>query len=514
MSVAPQTISRLCDYHMQSSSLDAGCITASSSCSMPMDSPCAPEDKGSGPLSHGPPGRDLHPNADPALLRKMLPNLHSANISEPVFGTVRDGCHRMPKIKETTACTELRKARGEDAPSASSKQVNTTPPSSNISTDTDVPKQDPANPHKQNRIPGPPPSSLPCDPGSLRCPQRGRVLKRTSNRTAGSRSFDTLMEKTRATIGGMCLQSPESPDPKPQKWPAGKRLFKSYSQGSVSSHPMSSRDRRSGPVMLPVPKDAKLLRALPKRDVGVWRCHGPFSHCFNKKRSTIHEDEDGESFPWLPLPRNPKPSASESRGDAEEAVFLGSSPAGDADPSGMSFIARLARVGALKDRTYNLPSGFSAARQDASELIALIRSNVGENESALSEVHEDSQGQYKQLLSMESQELGSACRKMALSHSSPDELLLAITCSFRVLCCLTEAFMCLLRGTKSETRQRELVTKVDEVVMNYICLLKAAESAWASNPSDHSAGSLARHSTTMSAIVNALTCSLKTLLNQ
>ncbi|XP_036401542.1 FERM and PDZ domain-containing protein 4-like isoform X2 [Megalops cyprinoides] len=139
-SPAAQPVPRLCEYHLakrisslqseghhslqssQCSSLDAGCSTGSSSCATPMDSPlCSSENKlllseaslkGLGHIggeekahstaSHTPQGKDLHPNADPALLRKMLPNLHNTNISDPVLSTVREGCHRMPKIKETT----------------------------------------------------------------------------------------------------------------------------------------------------------------------------------------------------------------------------------------------------------------------------------------------------------------------------------------------------------------------------------------------------------------------------
>ncbi|KAJ8282184.1 hypothetical protein COCON_G00047030 [Conger conger] len=128
----PQTVGRLCEYHLvkhtacmqaeghhslpssQCSSLDAGCSTGSSSCATPLDSPLCgpdtpgkrpllPEDKGPGTPSRGPPARDLHPSADLAFHRKMLPSVHSnTNGSDPAFGTVREGCHRMPKIKETT----------------------------------------------------------------------------------------------------------------------------------------------------------------------------------------------------------------------------------------------------------------------------------------------------------------------------------------------------------------------------------------------------------------------------
>ncbi|XP_023682292.1 FERM and PDZ domain-containing protein 4-like isoform X2 [Paramormyrops kingsleyae] len=124
-------VAGLCEYHLakrisslqseghfslqssQCSSLDASGSTGSSSCATPMDSPhcttdtkyisyMGAEDKAHSTSSHGPQLKDLHPNADATVLRKMLPNLHTAPGSEPVFGPLREGCHRIPKIKETT----------------------------------------------------------------------------------------------------------------------------------------------------------------------------------------------------------------------------------------------------------------------------------------------------------------------------------------------------------------------------------------------------------------------------
>ncbi|XP_022530536.2 FERM and PDZ domain-containing protein 4 isoform X2 [Astyanax mexicanus] len=112
-----QGVARLCEYHLakrisslqseaqnslqssQCSSLDAGCSTGSSACATPMDSPlCAPDCKH--PLSESSSSllltsRDLHPHADPALLRKMLPNVHPPG-SDPSLNA------RPSKIKETT----------------------------------------------------------------------------------------------------------------------------------------------------------------------------------------------------------------------------------------------------------------------------------------------------------------------------------------------------------------------------------------------------------------------------
>uniref|UniRef100_A0A668A782 FERM and PDZ domain containing 4 n=1 Tax=Myripristis murdjan TaxID=586833 RepID=A0A668A782_9TELE len=141
-----QSVARLCEYHLAKrisslqgeahsslqgslcSSLDAGGSTNSSACATPTDSPLGPgtveskhhhlqrhplssssssllrvlnyEDNKSG-IPHSIPGqniqgKDLHPHADPVLLRKMLPNIHQpaagAEQGRPSSGsTIRDG---------------------------------------------------------------------------------------------------------------------------------------------------------------------------------------------------------------------------------------------------------------------------------------------------------------------------------------------------------------------------------------------------------------------------------------
>uniref|UniRef100_A0A673XDP5 FERM and PDZ domain containing 4 n=1 Tax=Salmo trutta TaxID=8032 RepID=A0A673XDP5_SALTR len=140
---AEQDVTRLHEYHLskrmsllqgsegihslqssQCSSIDAGCSSGSSSCVTPMDSPlCTGENmhllsesslKGLGYISgeekaYGTQGQGTqqgkarHQTIDPTLLRKI----HAATSAEPGFGTIRgDGCHRMPKIKETTGTTK------------------------------------------------------------------------------------------------------------------------------------------------------------------------------------------------------------------------------------------------------------------------------------------------------------------------------------------------------------------------------------------------------------------------
>lgn len=353
--------------------------------------------------------------------------------------------------------------------------------------------------------------------------QRGRELTRSSsNVTASSGSVEALFEKPSRSRSQQPVTQPASQqgETKVQRRPTRKRLSKSYSQGSVSSNTTcwstsSSADNRRASVAFPLQKDSKHMKGSQKLDTSPWRCNGPFSYCFFKRKSEGEEDE----IEWE-RPRESRGGNSFNNGGAA------TSPCGSAlDTAGeqlygevltnMSFSDRLARINALKDRMYSFPSGFTDVRRDASELIALVRSSVGRCDRGPQMPFQDV-SQFKQLLSVESKELGRACRRMAQAHGSPEEMLLAVTCSFQVLCCLCEACMSLVRGlgASASHQQREVVAKVDEVVMNYICLLKAAEAATVGAPGEHSVKALVRHSSTMSAIANALTRSLKTLLSK
>uniref|UniRef100_A0AAY4DT45 FERM and PDZ domain containing 4 n=1 Tax=Denticeps clupeoides TaxID=299321 RepID=A0AAY4DT45_9TELE len=476
--VQPQVrpgVARLCEYHLakrisslqseaqhslqgsQCSSFDAGCSTGSSACPTPSDSPlCGPG--GSHPLSDSssslvqciqgqiPP--NLHPHADPALLRKMLPNIHPPLGSDQSLSGSREGNLRSSKIKETTAAGGRQEALGEQPAAAR----------------PDLPLESKEAAFDKSR-----------DPSMTRCSQ------------ANAQFTDPKLQQRRSTR---------------------KRLSKSYSQGSMASRSTcwstGRRDCRSSSLMLPVQKDAKQMRSSQKLDTSPWRCHGPFSYCFFKRKSQTEEDDaDGEAFGRF-------------RGDLEEAGTSQYNANPVLDSTGeqlygevlnnMSFSDRLSRINALKDRMYSFPAGFSNVRRDASELIALVRSSVGRGDRGVPTLQSQDLYQYKQLLAIE----------ISQAHGSPEEMLLAVTCSFQVLCCLSEACMCLVRGlgASAAQQQREVVAKIDEVVMNYICLLRAAEAASGSAPGDHSVKALARHSSTMSAVANALTRSLKTLFNK
>ncbi|XP_058886113.1 FERM and PDZ domain-containing protein 4-like isoform X1 [Acipenser ruthenus] len=561
-----QSVARLCEYHLakrmslqseghfslqssQCSSVDAGCSTGSSSCATPVDSPLCtsnskhmltePSLKGLSYVtadekthllqSHG---KDHHQQGDGTFHRRSLPNMHAASSSEPIFGTLRDGCHRMPKIKETTACTELKKARRGGMSSAFSKQVkaNTIPLPSNICKNSNVPSQESTDSPKPDHVRAAPLSSRTCDfsGGSLSHPQKGKILRRScSSVTTGSGNIERLFERTKGTIGAKCLQSLESPETKPQKrvdLSKGKRLAKNYSQGSVTTNSTcwstvnDNKESRRNSVMFPVHKDSKQFGTLPKLDISKWRCHGTFSYCFLNKGRNSDEDEEGDRLSKLYCPQLPSSAAEIERGQLKEDNSTENVAANhkhiDINLNDMNFKTRIARLNTLKDKVYSFPDGFSVAQNDASELISLVRSSVDKRENMGPEPHETKLSQYKQLLSVESKELGNACRQIAMADKNPEEMLLAMTSSFHVLCCLTEVCMCLVKVMNTESKQLEIVAKINEVVMNYICLLKAAEAAADSSPSDHSVKVIARHLTTMSTTVSTLTRSLKTLLNK
>uniref|UniRef100_A0A8C3QQU5 FERM and PDZ domain containing 4 n=1 Tax=Cyanoderma ruficeps TaxID=181631 RepID=A0A8C3QQU5_9PASS len=137
---AEQSVARLCEYHLakrmsslqseghfslqssQCSSVDAGCSTGSSTCATPVESPLCtsdgkhilsdpsmkgiayvPADERAAILpNHGTTYKDLHQQPEAVCHRMTVPVVHSAINAEPLFGTLREGCHRIPKIKETT----------------------------------------------------------------------------------------------------------------------------------------------------------------------------------------------------------------------------------------------------------------------------------------------------------------------------------------------------------------------------------------------------------------------------
>ncbi|XP_078088099.1 FERM and PDZ domain-containing protein 4-like [Mustelus asterias] len=586
---AEQSVTRLCEYHMtkrmsslqseghyslqssQCSSVDAACSTGSSTCATPVDSPLCTTDikhilsesslKGLGYISedqrtlllqsHGTPYKDLHPQAEAMCHRRTAHNTHAPSNAEPIFGTIRDGCHRVPKIKETTACTEPEQGGRGGATSAFTNQFNvdnnTLP--SNICNDTMVPSTCQESPDlpKVEQVHATALNRKACEVGggSLKIPPRKKVLRRCSSSvTPGMGNVETLFEKSKTSIGFQYSDLPEIADPQPvQKrveLPLGDRLSKSHSQGSVTTNilccstPGDGKESRRSLEIFSVQKDFRHIKPLPfpKVEMSNWKCHGPFTYCFLNKDIDDEDDGYGSKGQLSCLDQNHLFSSSSqafctssSTATAWKAVQPMVGPCREAgsskdkeeehkDTNEMAFDSRIARINILKDKTHALPGGFLAAQKDASELLSLLQAGIGQKEHVKANLQQLRFSQYKQLLSVESRQLGTACRKMAAAEKSPEEMLLAMTSSFQVLCCLTEACMRLVKVMNSETQQQEIVAKVDEVVMNYICLLRAAEAVSGAAPIDPNVKVLARHSITMTAIVSTLTRSLKMLLNK
>ncbi|XP_047441056.1 FERM and PDZ domain-containing protein 3 isoform X2 [Mugil cephalus] len=138
----------------------------------------------------------------------------------------------------------------------------------------------------------------------------------------------------------------------------------------------------------------------------------------------------------------------------------------------------LARVQALQGKTFSLPDGFLNAQLDANELLAILRqcanSPQAEGEARLqpSRITE-----YKQELAVRFKEFRASCRRVASVEKSPTRMLAVVSSSFQVLCELTQTFIKLVRGVRSETQRLQLLRKVEEVAINYTLLLRAAEES-------------------------------------
>ncbi|XP_017667830.1 PREDICTED: FERM and PDZ domain-containing protein 4 isoform X2 [Lepidothrix coronata] len=585
---AEQSVARLCEYHLakrmsslqseghfslqssQCSSVDAGCSTGSSTCATPVESPLCtsdvkhiisdpsmkgisyvPADERAAILpNHGTTYKDLHQQPEAVCHRMTVPVVHSAINAEPLFGTLREGCHRIPKIKETTAFTEPEKGRQGGMPTAFPRQpLADSIMLSSMLSESKVPSQnqDSCDIPKVNQACGATVSLRPYDMigGSLRMPQSRKVLRRSSSIIGGSAGIEMLFEKKAATASLKCLditRKDESKSERRVEFSLGKKLSKSYSQSCVFVS-TDKKDSKKCSGTGASQKDSKPCRTLPLRklDTSTWRCRGPFSYCFLSRGNNDNDDEDDQDIHQLShlfehkTPCELTELAGQSLSSDNEQKVLESPKAAEppqdeavnekssADTQGgqidvnlndVAFDARITRINVMKEKTYAMPDGFIAAQKDASELLSLVRASMGKREDLHPETYDLKLSKYKQLLSLESRQLGSACRKMAMADKSPEEMLLAMTSSFQVLCCLTEACMRLVKVMNSETQQQEIIAKIDEVVINYICLLKAAEAVSGKTSGDPSIKLLARHSTTMAAIVSTLTRSLKMLLNK
>ncbi|XP_029021934.1 FERM and PDZ domain-containing protein 3 isoform X2 [Betta splendens] len=138
----------------------------------------------------------------------------------------------------------------------------------------------------------------------------------------------------------------------------------------------------------------------------------------------------------------------------------------------------LARVQALQGKTFSLPDGFLNAQLDANELLAILR-QCANNPQAEGEARLQPSRitEYKQELAVRFKEFRASCRRVASVEKSPTRMLAVVSASFQVLCELTQTFIKLVRGVRSEAQRLQLLKKVEEVAINYTLLLRAAEES-------------------------------------
>ncbi|XP_064184357.1 FERM and PDZ domain-containing protein 3 isoform X1 [Anguilla rostrata] len=139
----------------------------------------------------------------------------------------------------------------------------------------------------------------------------------------------------------------------------------------------------------------------------------------------------------------------------------------------------LARVQALQGKTFSLPDGFLSAQLDANELLAILRqcASGGSHIEGEPQLQSSRLAEYKQELALRFKEFRASCRRVAGVEKSPSRMLNAVTASFQVLCGLTQTFIQLVRGVRSEAQRLQLLRKVEEVAINYTLLLRAAEES-------------------------------------
>uniref|UniRef100_A0A672L2Z6 FERM and PDZ domain containing 3 n=1 Tax=Sinocyclocheilus grahami TaxID=75366 RepID=A0A672L2Z6_SINGR len=138
----------------------------------------------------------------------------------------------------------------------------------------------------------------------------------------------------------------------------------------------------------------------------------------------------------------------------------------------------LARVQSLQGKIFSLPDGFLNAQLDANELLSILRQCANSPQfEGEPRIPPAKLAEYKQELAVHFKEFRASCRRVASVEKSPSRMLSAVTASFQVLCNLTQTFIRLVRGVRSETQKLQLLRKVEEVAVNYTLLLRAAEEA-------------------------------------
>ncbi|XP_072914276.1 FERM and PDZ domain-containing protein 3 isoform X2 [Hemitrygon akajei] len=327
-----------------------------------------------------------------------------------------------------------------------------------------------------------------------------------TSKTEETRKVEKEKEFMRKALKSQCREPPQFDDP-------------SYVQ-----FPSADKQQRS-PAIFSVQGEFKPSKSMPllKGDMGGNNRCCSFRYCFYYRNCDVADDSSDKdelsySVPMQLLPDLRSDSSvtlsetlAKTYQTSERNVSNGCEDNVQQESvlHDMGLDNNITRINALRNSVYTLPDGFVAAQKDTSELLSILRqctTNRGNHDAKLYISHLD---EYKQTLTLKFKELRTACRRVAAVDKSPSRMLSAISTSFQVLCGLIEAFVHLVYIVRSERQCRELLSKVEEVVINYTFLLRAAEES-SSKTSHH----LTKQSASVTTVVNTFTRSIKTLMNK
>ncbi|XP_070616199.1 FERM and PDZ domain-containing protein 3 isoform X1 [Erythrolamprus reginae] len=275
---------------------------------------------------------------------------------------------------------------------------------------------------------------------------------------------------------------------------------------------------QKGGAVLPFQEDIyPSAHKLPEEDGEGDRCCS-FRYCFYYRKCDMTDDgsEKDELSYAIPMPILPEgtigqraiPVVSRTLHVLDASVC--SAPGNqtqEIDLRTSSFESSLAKIHALKGRTYTWPNGFLAVQLDTSELLTILRQCIVSPEAQEGKSHLPQLTEYKQELGLRFKDFRASCRRVATGNKSPTRMLLAVSSSFQVLGSLIETFVLLVNVVRSGSQRQALLAKVEEIMRNYTFLLRAAEES--TTRTGHRGDQEATP-----ASVNPLTRSLKTLMDK
>ncbi|KAG8554165.1 hypothetical protein GDO81_003694 [Engystomops pustulosus] len=337
--------------------------------------------------------------------------------------------------------------------------------------------------------------------------------------------YKKLPQKCSVTDGDK-KEPPYNPPPtKPQKKDSDSMMPKSKTLDTSGN-----KEETKAPTILPRQGDIISVQTkLPGEEGSITgeKCCS-FRHCFNCRRCLSADDSNDKdelsySIPMQILPgmrinSDNTPVLSQTLQVLDATVCSGpdDTQTQEIDLRIATFEGSLAKVNALRGRSYSLPDGFISVQLDTSELLTILRQCLVSTEAGAPKLNSVHLGQRKQELTVRFKEFRASCRRMAGVDKNPEHMLSAVTSSFQVLCSLIETFVKLVFVIRSESQRQELLNKVEEVVRNYTFLLRAAEesSARTAGHGQTVVGQLAKQSATVATAVSTFSRSIKTLMSK